>query len=313
MARTVALTGATGFVGSHLVKDLAQAGWNVRALTRRPVPGDTPSNVAWISGSLEDDDSLRALLEGADAVVHCAGAIKALHARAFFQANAEGTERLAEIAAAMETPPRFLYMSSVAARRPEISDYAASKRAGEDILSRYSDRLSWWSLRPGAVYGPGDTETLRMFKMASAGIAALPGAGTGRVSLVHVTDLTAAVIALLDSPVESGAILEVDDATAGGYTLRALYEAIAEEIGRRPVYLKVPRNVLAGVAFCNSAVARITGRPAMIAPGKVREIYHDDWATDSSRLRELTGWRPAIDAKVGLKSAITWYKSQGLL
>jgi nucleoside-diphosphate-sugar epimerase len=315
LARTVAVTGATGFVGGHLVRSLAETGWSVRALTRRPVAGsgDAPPGVTWIRGTLEQSSALEELLAGSQAVVHCAASIKALDTRAFFKANAEGTERLADIAASMLEPPRFLYMSSVAARHPDISDYAASKRAGEEALAKRSERLTWCALRPGAVYGPGDRETLTMFKMAAARIAALPGSGTGHVSLIHVSDLVGAVVALLDSPVESGAIFEVDDGRPGGYTLRSLYETLGEYLDRRALYLEVPRNVMAAVAFCNATVARLTGRPAMLGPGKVREIYHNDWATDSTPIRHATSWAPRIDAKQGLKATLSWYKSQGLL
>lgn len=315
MPRTVAVTGATGFVGGHLVRELAEAGWKVRALTRRPIaePQTYPEDVTWVRGNLENEPALQELLTDVDAVVHCAASIKALDAEGFHKANAEGTERVARIAAAMPAPPTFLYMSSVAARHPDISDYAASKRAGETALAKLSDRLTWWALRPGAVYGPGDKETLTMFRMAAARVAALPGGGEGHVSLIHVSDLVAAVAALLDSPVESGAVFEVDDGQEGGYTLRALYETLGEHMDRRALYLPVPRPVLTAVAYCNAKVAKLTRKPAMLAPGKIREIYHADWATDSRPIRQATPWRPKIGAREGLKATLSWYKSQGLL
>ena len=315
MARTVAVTGATGFVGTHLVRELADAGWTVRALTRRPVPAPEthPEGVTWIRGTLENEAALQELLAGSHAVVHCAASIKALDAEGFHKANAEGTERVAKIAASMPAPPKFLYMSSVAARRPDISDYAASKRAGEMALAGLSDKLTWWALRPGAVYGPGDKETLTMFRMAAARIAALPGGGEGHVSLIHVSDLVAAVLALLDAPVEGGAVFEVDDGREGGYTLRALYETLGEHLDRRALYVPVPKPVLTAVAYCNATVAKLTRKPAMLAPGKVREIYHDDWATDSTAIRQATPWRPKIGAREGLRTTLSWYKSQGLL
>jgi nucleoside-diphosphate-sugar epimerase len=311
MARTVALTGATGFVGGHLIRSLRDAGWDVRALTRKPAPA--PSDVTWIRGSLETPDALAELVTGADAVIHCAASIKALDTAGFFRDNAEGTERLANIAANQDAPPRFLYVSSVAARHPEVSDYAASKRAGEEILGKLSDRLDWVAIRPGAVYGPGDKETLTMFRMAAAGFAAVPGKGTGRVSLIHVSDLVSAITTLLEADVESGGVFEVDDGQAGGYTLRSLYATLGGHLDRQAVYIPVPRSVMSLVGYCNSAVAKLTRRPVMLGPGKVREIYHDDWATDSGPIQRATTWRPKIAAKEGLKSTLSWYKSQGLL
>ena len=315
MARTVALTGATGFVGGHLIRNLTEAGWTVRALTRRPVAASDqiPPDVNWIRGDLENIPALEELVSGSEAVIHCAASIKALDTGGFFKANAEGTGRIAKIAAGLSRPPRFLYVSSVAARHPEISDYAASKRAGEEILEQLSDRLTWTAIRPGAVYGPGDRETLTMFKMAAARFAAVPGKGTGRVSLVHVSDLVAAIVTLLDAPVNNGTIFEVDDGQPGGYTLRSLYETLGGHMDRRAFFLNVPKPVLSAVAACNSTISRITRRPAMLGPGKVREIFHEDWATDSTPLRTATDWRPKIGAKEGLKSTLLWYKSQGLL
>ena len=314
MARTVALTGATGFVGTHLVKSLTDAGWQVRALTRRPTttPSQSPA-VTWIRGNLEDSEALTDLLTNADAVIHCAASIKAIDAAGFYRDNAEGTERLAKIAASRQNPPRFLYISSVAARHPEVSDYAGSKRAGEEILGKLSDRLHWVAIRPGAVYGPGDKETLTMFKMAAAGFAALPGKGTGRVSLIHVSDLVAAIVTLLEADVETGGIFEVDDGKAGGYTLRSLYETLGTHLDRRAVYVPVPRSLMSLVGYCNSAVAKLTRRAVMLGPGKVREIYHDDWATDSGPIQRATTWRPKIATEEGLKTTLSWYKSQRLL
>src|SRR6266403_865643 len=137
MSGTVAVTGATGFIGSHIVARLPTLGWRVRLLTRRlPVgPILAGSRFTAVIGSLGDADALEELIRGCDAVVHCAGLIKAVRPADFFAINAAATGRLAAAAAATPRPPRFILLSSLAARQPELSAYAASKRAGERALA----------------------------------------------------------------------------------------------------------------------------------------------------------------------------------
>lgn len=167
----IAITGATGFVGRRLVRALVDAGYNVRALARRrpPPDGHDLPAVTWITGSLEDEPALDVLLQDAFAVVHCAGAIKARDRDGFFAANVAGTRRLAAHAAAKANPPRLIYISSLAAREPRLSSYAASKRAAEQALVPFQDALRTVILRPPGVYGPGDLETLRIFRLAAHG------------------------------------------------------------------------------------------------------------------------------------------------
>ena len=173
MTRTVAVTGATGFIGSHVVGRLGRAGWRVRILTRRVPASAQFADVAVeaVIGTLEDGRAVARLVRGADAVVHAAGRIKARSHAEFFAANATGTRLLVEAAIAAGHRPRFVLLSSIAARQPQVSDYAASKLAGEAELTRLDDELPWSILRPPAVYGPGDRETLAFFRALRMGVA----------------------------------------------------------------------------------------------------------------------------------------------
>jgi uncharacterized protein YbjT (DUF2867 family) len=164
MAAIVALTGASGFLGRTFTKHLLASGWQVRALVRRPAPDLEDMGAIPIAGAMEQRDSLERLVEGADAVVHCAGLLKARHKGEFTAVNVEGTARLAEAAAGCPRPPRFLLLSSLAAREPTISPYAASKRGAEETLARCAGPLEHCSLRPPGVYGPGDRATLPLFR-----------------------------------------------------------------------------------------------------------------------------------------------------
>ena len=161
----LAVTGGTGFVGSHLIDVALAGGHEVKALTRREQP--PREGVEWISGDLGSRDALEKLVGDADAVIHVAGTINAPNAAGFEKGNVQGT--LAMLAAATAGGiRRFVHVSSLAAREPKLSLYGASKAKAEELV--HSSGLDWASVRPPAVYGPGDKETLELFRMAKLGL-----------------------------------------------------------------------------------------------------------------------------------------------
>ena len=310
MTRVAAVTGATGFVGSHIVGRLARAGWQVRILTRRlPVNahyGDAA--VEAVIGTLEDRQAVANLVANADAVVHAAGKVKARSHAEFFAANATCTRLLVEAALATERRPRFLFISSLAARQPQISDYAASKLAGEAELTRLDGELPWSILRPPAVYGPGDRETLKFFRTLRLGLALLPPARDARLSLMHVGDLAAAAAAAVGATATDSRIFEIDDGHNGGYSWEDLVRTAARHLDLRPLRLRVPGPLLTAFAHANAAIHRLTGAPAMLTPGKVREFLHRDWTSRDSALTAVTNWQPTIGLDEGFAETIAWYR-----
>jgi nucleoside-diphosphate-sugar epimerase len=170
VARRVAITGATGFLGQHLLKAFADAGWTVRVLARRD-PIATFGSMARLEvtpGDIEDEGALRALCHGADVVIHAAGLVKARRDADFHRINADGADRLAQAAQAVAPAAHVILISSLAAREPQLSPYAASKRAAEVMMAaRLGDRLT--IVRPTAIYGPGDRETFALFAAAARG------------------------------------------------------------------------------------------------------------------------------------------------
>ena len=309
MRPTVAVTGATGFIGPHVVRRLS-ADWQVRILTRRPLDPAQIGAVEAMHGDLDDQASLRRLLEGVDAVVHVAGLIKARTREAFFRANAGSVGRLAEIAAAASVPPRFVLMSSLAAREPALSDYAASKRAGEAALIAAGERLPWTILRPPAVYGPGDRATLPFFRCVRHGIGPLLGTEGARVSLLHVEDLAGAVGTVLASDGSAGLVAELDDGRPGGHSWPELVSVAAQQFGRRAHVLRVPLALPYSLGLLNAALARLPGYTPMLTPGKVRELYHADWVCDATAIMEKTAWRPIVPIEQGFASTIAWYRQE---
>jgi nucleoside-diphosphate-sugar epimerase len=311
MRPTVAVTGATGFIGQHVVQRLRE-GWRVRVLTRRTAdPARFGTEVEAVQGDLDDLPSLQHLLDGAAAVVHVAGLIKARSRVEFFRANAQGVGRLAEIAAAAPRPPRFVLLSSLAARAPELSDYAASKRAGEEALRATGAALPWTILRPPAVYGPGDRATLFFFRCVRRGIGPLLGTESARLSLIHVGDLANAVGAVLADERSAGLVAEVDDGQ-GGYGWRAMIEAAADACGRRVRVVRVPMAIPYGLGLLNQVLAR-AGYTPMLTPGKVREFYHSDWVCDPGPIMARTAWRPAVPLREGFAATVAWYRREGWL
>ena len=305
--RHVALTGATGFIGSAVLSRLLAAGWHVRAL-HRPHRGRTPASrhaVEWIEGDLGDVRSLRALVTGADAVVHCAGTVRGARSAGFERVNTEGTRRLLEVAASASQAPRFLLMSSLAARRPDLSAYAASKRNGERVLEAATRNVRWTVFRPPAVYGPGDRELEPLFRWVARGVAPMPAGRAGRFSLIYVDDLAAAVLRWLEVDDGYGRTFELDDGHPGGYDWDRVL-AVAARVLREgaPVRrLTVPVALLHLAAVANVVASRVAGYDPMLTPGKVREITHPDWLCDSHDYAGTTGWQPVVRLEEGIARA----------
>ncbi len=313
MTRLVAVTGATGFIGQTLVPVLAARGHRLRLLVRSlpPLPpGIGP--VELVIGDLRDPHALRRLVAGADVVVHLAGAIKALNPEAFHRLNADV---VADLAAAMDgaaPDAHLLLLSSMAAREPHLSPYAASKRAGETALAALPPPRRWTAIRAPAVYGPGDRETLVFFKAIARGWMASPRGVAGRVSLIHVADLCAAVAATLDRPPEPG-VYEIDDGAPGGHTLQGMAAVAADLLGARVRHVGVPRSVMGALAATQQLVARARGQAAILSAGKVRELFHPDWTVGDRRLAGWLGFAPAFDLKDGFADTIGWYRARGWL
>ncbi len=298
---TIALTGGTGFVGGRLIEAARQAGVTVRALTRRAQP--PADGVTWIDGALDQPASLLRLIEGAEAVIHVAGVINAPDAAGFEAGNVIGTGAI--LAAAERAGiKRFVHVSSLAAREPGLSLYGASKARSEALVS--ASPLSTAIVRPPAVYGPGDRETLELFKMAARGLVLLPPAG--KLSLIHADDLARLLLALARSD-ERGTI-EPDDGRPGGWTHRAFGQALGRAVGRRVRTLSTPRLFLRLGARADRLMR---GTAAKLTPDRAAYFCHPDWTVDPDRAAPPALWRPSIPTERGLTETATWYRAAGWL
>lgn len=305
----IAITGATGFVGTHLIAHLKSQGRPVRVLARNPdkVTG-APDEV--VEGDLASPGALTALCEGAHTVVHCAGVVAACSREEFDTVNVSGTAAVLD-AAKTAGIKRFVHVSSLAAREPELSDYAASKRSGEVMVRQSGRDLSWVVLRPPAVYGPGDRATLPLIKQLTNRIALVPGTGAGRASLIHVRDLASAIAHVCADAGLVHAVYELDDGKQGGYSWRELSDAAGEAAGHKVSCVFLPRAVVKVAGAVEVALARRARRAPEVTPGKVRELYHSDWVCHDNLLQESCDWHPAVPLVEGLKETATWYRAQG--
>lgn len=309
----VALTGAGGFVGGHIARRLSAAGWRVRALQRQSAVPNGLTGLSSISGSLHDRDSLEALVDGVDAVVHCAGLVAARRRRDFFDTNVGGTRALVDAAAARPEPPKFVLVSSMAARLPEISAYAESKHAAERALADRARGIAWAVLRPSAVYGPGDRATLSLFRAFARGVAPSPTVPGARFSLIYADDVARGVLALLRRDAPAGETFEIDDGHTGGYSWPQVAAVAESQLGRRVRRLPLHRGVTLLAAHVIDRLAKVSGRVSVFAPDKVREMFHPDWVCRDRRLGRLTGWRPAVGIADGFERTFDWYRAEGWL
>jgi len=299
----LAVTGATGFVGSHLLDVAIAAGHEVTALTRRQRP--PREGVRWVAGDLHDRSALEQLVHDADAVIHVAGVIIGQTPAVFERGNVEGT--LAMLAAATAGGiRRFVHVSSLAAREPNLSLYGASKCRAEQLV--HSSGLDWAIVRPPAVYGPGDKETLELFRMAKLGVMLMPP--KGRVSVIHVDDLGRLLLALAGSDAPSGILIEPDDGKPDGWTHREFAAALGEAVGTKPTILSSPGILLRIAAHADQLFRR---DKAKLTVDRAAYFSHRNWVVEPKRAAPPRLWQPKIESLEGLRTTAAWYREAGWL
>jgi nucleoside-diphosphate-sugar epimerase len=306
----VALTGATGFIGRRLVPLLTAAGWRVRMLLRRdPVcaewRGTDPQIVA---GDLGDQRALAQLTSGVDAVLHVAGCIKATRTSQYFAVNHTGTAKLAEAARQHAPHAHFLHVSTIAAREPQFSDYAASKSAGEKaVLEIMGPRVS--VVRPPGVYGPGDRETLVFFQLARGSLVPLLGLPAAVAAMIHADDLARLLVAQLgEAP--RGAVLTAADERPAGYSWHEVFATAARAMGNEHARLfHAPTALVRAVALAGD-VGKLLGTANMLNSQKLRELRHLDWSVTPAEWARPSGWEPRYSLIEGFAQTVAWYRRE---
>jgi len=308
----VAVTGATGFVGRRLVVQLAATGWRVRLLMRRDpvIPEWNGIEPQIIAGDLSDPRALARLVDGVQQVVHVAGLIKAARRRDFFAVNEAGSESLAQIMKQQAPQARLLHISTIGAREPQLSDYTASKRAGEDAVRRVLGPQVT-VLRPPAVYGPGDRESLVFFQLGRQRFVPLAGPPAARAAMIHVADLTAVMEAMLRSA--DGGVWTAADDRPQGYSWAEVFAAAAAATGNSRATLFQAPFALLRIAALAGDVGRLLGNANMLCTQKLRELRHADWTVSPQEHARPAGWAPRYTLQEGFADAVRGYRAAGLL
>lgn len=299
MSKTVAVTGGTGFIGKHIVDDLLSRGFTVRALTRT-ARHDSRDNLVWIRGSLEEFEALAKLVAGADFVVHCAGQVRGRKEATFTQCNVEGSLRLMQAAKESGRCRRFLFISSLAARHPELSWYANSKFVAEQQLTAMASDIALGIFRPTAVYGTGDTELKPLFNAMLRGFLPRFGRSETQLSFLHVSDLATAVSQWLIAERTTDYPYELCDGIAGGYSWQRIQE-IAAAVRNGPVrMIGIPLPLLKFITDMNTLISQFVRKEPMLTRSKICELTHPDWSANNKCLRESINWFPRISLEYAL-------------
>lgn len=301
----IALTGGTGFVGSAALEVALHRAHAVRALTRREQSAQ--KEVEWVRGTLDDTAALADLVTGAETVVHIAGLTNTPNPDRFEAANVTGTANM--IAAAKSAGvDRFVFVSSLSAREPDLSAYGGSKARAEELVK--ASGLDWTIVRPPAVYGPRDVDMFELFRTAKFGIVPVPA--EGRTSIIHVEDLARLLIALVPAnPVTKGHTYEPWDDNAFGYEHSELAKMIGEAMGNdHAKALPLPPAVM---HFGAKVDGFLRGSKAKLTPDRVGYMLHPDWVCDMKKAPPISVWQAVWSGADGLRMTADWYKDEGWL
>jgi nucleoside-diphosphate-sugar epimerase len=325
----VLLTGANGFVGSHILDQLCAAGHPVRVLLRKMsrthfIENHLPG-LEVCCGSLTDPGSVREAMRGADCVIHCAGKTKAIRAAEYDAVNLEGTRNVVRaVNAGKGAVKHLIHISSLAANHPAgadapaletdaprpISDYGRSKLRAEELV-RDSCEAPFTILRPSAVYGPRDGDFLPVFKAVQRHLRPLIGGGRMQLSLVYVSDVAAAALRCLGNPQAHGKTYHV--ASPEPCATPDFLREIAAVMNVRTVPVFIPFALLYPVALGRELLARGTGKPNILSRQKLKEMKAPGWVCSTDLIRQDLQFTAATRLREGLSRTISWYEQNGWL
>jgi nucleoside-diphosphate-sugar epimerase len=318
------VTGATGFVGSHLVEALQNSSVEVTALARSASKAAdlAQREVRVVPGDLHDIAGLERAVRDQDVVYHVAGVVAARDEADFLRSNRDGTRNVLT-AAEREGKPRFVLVSSLAAAGPAlrgaplsgtepphpVTAYGRSKLAAEQIVR--SSALPWSIVRPPIVYGPRDREVLKVFRLARLGLAPVFGDGSQELSAVHAADLAQALLAVTKVHTTIGGTYNACHPQV--FTSADLGQAVGAAMGRSVIRLRVPQGVGRALLAVTETSARLTRQVTILTTDKANEFFQPAWTGDPSALTRDSGWRAQYDLSSGLADTYRWYRKAGWL
>jgi len=328
--QSVLVTGASGFIGKHLVARLIARGCRVSCLVRATSHVDDlrAAGATLCMGGVNDRADVARALAAAEArvVFHVAGLVRALHHDDFMQVNAQGFATVAAACTAQVVRPVLVLISSLAAAGPSgaapkqevdpplpVSAYGHSKLAGEQAAGRFAGMLPITIVRPCIVFGPGDAGIFELFKpIARSGVHVVHGHGDRRVSLIGVADLVECIVLAAESGerlVPDGSGRGIYFASAEDLSYRELGSALGHALGRERVrIIRLPGWLLRMIGACGDIVSRIRRRPVWVGSDKVSELLAGSWTCSSEKARRQLGWSPNAPLAARLRETAQWYR-----
>jgi len=313
----VLITGATGFIGSHLTEALLNENFDVYCIVRNPLKLRFLQglNVKIIQGDCSQKETIEKIRWDFDYIFNLSGITKATHPEEFFQSNYLGTKNLVEVVA--ERNPslkRFVHVSSLAAVGPcrdgkpvdektepaPISEYGKSKLMGEKAVEFFKDRLPITIIRPPAVYGPRDSDFLTFFKMIKVGVVLYLTEAI--YSMIYVNDLVNGIITASKSEKAVGETFFI--AESQPYDTHQIVEAISDAVGKRPVKIKIPKGI--GMFFIR--VFQKFDKKSIINSDKLKELVQPCWVCDTQKAEQLLGFKTKTKLKEGMEWTAKWYR-----
>lgn len=324
----VLVTGATGFLGSHIAEQLARDGHSVRVLVRRTSDRSflRGLEIEEALGDVTQPETLVAAVEGVDAVVHAAGLVKARSAKEFDSVNAQGTANLLDALASGGPPRRFVYISSLAAHGPSedgrprpldapaapVTAYGRSKLRGEELVRAWAaEGRPALIIRPPVIYGPRDREMLSFFQLARWRLAPLLGDGRNAISLVYVEDAARAAVMAASAEHARSCTYTLDDGAV--YTWRDVLAAVEQAVGRKALRLPSPPAAFVAAAFVSELYGRLRRRAVIFTRDKVREMGQRYWVCSHEEISRDLGWKPQVGFTEGAALTAAWYRQHGWL
>ena len=325
----ILLTGANGFIGSHLLEGLLGQGFDVAVLLRPT--SDTQfidpllPRVDVRYGDLDSPDALRQAARAAEIVIHCAAKTKAMRKAEYRAVNAEGTRNLLEACSDSAGSVRqLIFLSSLAASGPgsvecpatedaeprPVSAYGRSKLLAEQYIHEFS-RVPYTIMRPAAVYGPRDRDLFVAFRATRNGLMPMLKGGRQPFSNLYVGDLVRAVLGAIDRPACLGGTYHL--AHPVPCTHREMAAKVAEAMERRPLRVYVPGWVLYPVCFVRGLIARITSRPGVLNLEKIPELTAPGWVCSTARAARDLDFVAPTELEDGVRQTLAWYETNGWL
>lgn len=316
------ITGATGFIGSHLTEKLIKRGYDITCLVRNSfdLKWLEGLNVKLVNGDCSDKASLINCRNRYDYIFHLAGVTKTSCIKEFYTVNSKGTGNMVEWTADNNRGDlkRFVYLSTLSAAGPghgaspvhenkephPVSDYGNSKLKGEEAVLKYRGTIPATIVRPCAVYGPRDREFFLIYKFVKKGI--MPYWGDGKISLVYIDDLTDAIILAAEHENAVGKTYHISDGIT--YSHHDLINEISLALGARVFKMKLPGPVLPVIGFFGDRISKIMGKKSMINSDRLKELRHTGWVCDIEEAYHDLGYRPRVGMTKGVKWTADWYR-----